>query len=101
MDKLKKTEVTYLFKLVNEDIKTHGKEIRIGQAIMNNLRAINYEAYTYLTETNIDPFYSEKNVLESVNEISELNNGEIYNLLNDSINEEFKYKLKRIEESVK
>jgi len=101
MDKLKKLEVTYLFKLVNEDINTHGNEIRIGQAIMNNLRVINYEAYAYLTETNIDPFYSEKNVLKSVNDISELDNDDIYKILSNSINEEFKYKLKTIEECVK
>ena len=101
MDKLKKLEVTYLFKLVNEDINTHGNEIRIGQAIMNNLRAINYEAYAYLTETNIDPFYSENNVLESVNEISELDNDEVYKLLSNSISEEFKYKLNIISKFVK
>tara|TARA_B110000444_G_C18560364_1_gene464518 strand:+ start:195 stop:500 length:306 start_codon:yes stop_codon:yes gene_type:complete len=101
MDKLSKTELTYLFKLINEDLNNHGIEIRIGQAIMNNLRAINYQAYSYLSETNVDPFYNENNVLESIDSISELDKVEIFNLLNESISDEFKNKLKTIEECVK
>tara|TARA_R100001015_G_C4634704_1_gene201814 strand:+ start:7844 stop:8149 length:306 start_codon:yes stop_codon:yes gene_type:complete len=101
MIKLKTPEVTYLFKLVNEDLKEHGREMRIGQAIMNNLRFIHYDTYAYLTETNVDPFYNESNVLDSINEVSELNISEVYELLSNSISEEFKYKLKIIGECVK
>tara|TARA_Y100001938_G_C8015230_1_gene392216 strand:- start:194 stop:499 length:306 start_codon:yes stop_codon:yes gene_type:complete len=101
MIKLKTPEVAYLFKLVNKDLKEHGIEMRIGQAIMNNLRAIHYDSYAYLTETNVDPFYNENNVLDSINEVSELNISEVYELLSNSISEEFKYKLKIIGECVK
>ena len=96
---LKEPDVNYLFKLANDDFKNYGNSMRMGQAIMNNLRVINYNMYTELTESEIDPFYIEENVMPALVSISDPNS--IHNILNKyhkdaKTNDTFKIKIGKL-----
>ena len=66
---------------------------------MNNLRTLDYSMYLELTESEIDPFYIEDNIVPALTFVSEPNivSSEIlryYN--NDSTNSRFKLKLEKL-----
>jgi len=82
INKLKKEDIDYLFGLVNADLNAYGKGVRLGQSIMNNLRAINYNIYSFLTNDIDDPFYIDENIPKAFEKVIEK---EYYNYANDKL----------------
>ncbi len=70
---LKEDEIHRMFKLINDDFNQHGNQMRVGQSIMNNLRTLDYSLYLKLTESEIDPFYVEENIIPALTSVSEPN----------------------------
>lgn len=57
----KVNKVHYLIIKSKKDIKNN-KNLRYGQALMNNLFTIDEELYNQITGTKNDPFYNNKNI---------------------------------------
>tara|TARA_Y100000389_G_scaffold165010_1_gene169000 strand:+ start:5169 stop:5468 length:300 start_codon:yes stop_codon:yes gene_type:complete len=96
---LKKSEIQFLFKLIDNDFNQYGNQIRMGQSVMNNLRTLDYSLYLKLTESVIDPFYIEDNIRPALTSISEPDvlSNEILRCYNKDItNSIFKLKLKKL-----
>lgn len=96
---LKEDEIHRMFKLINDDFNQYGNQMRVGQSIMNNLRTLDYSLYLKLTESEIDPFYVEENIIPALTSVSEPNI--IFDIMlkcysDDSTNSRLKLKLEKL-----